>query len=443
MTTIVEWIALHEAELTHNEIHDALRRAVEEHLGGESDDRWIWLRDIADAWVVYEDSGKGSPNPGLFRVAYSIDAAGTVTIDGDAAEVVARTVYEPVTEAATPAEIVGDIVPLVEAVLRRDGTVPIKVIEEGWGTSGFYPADVLRTDGPVAFPKGTQMYWDHPTPTEEADRPERSLRDLAAVTVSDAYWLDDGPAGPALYADAQVFEGYRDSIEELAPHIGVSIRAAGATTFGEADGRSGRIVEKIVAGKSIDFVTQAGAGGEVVSLFESARGRGPQPTPKKEPTMPPETTTVLTEAQRDLTEARALGELAAAERDQLRTETARLREAALVRDARDVATTILAGTQLPDVTRARLIEAVSVNPPASTDGSLDRDKFAEAVAKAAKAELEYLTKVGGTGTVTGLGESEPTVVDPAKLTETEDRLEKAFAGIGLSESAAKTAATGR
>ena len=35
------------------------------------------------------------------------------------------------------------------------------------GSSGYYPADVLRRDGPIAFPAGTHVYLDHPTSDEE------------------------------------------------------------------------------------------------------------------------------------------------------------------------------------------------------------------------------------------------------------------------------------
>jgi hypothetical protein len=65
LTTITEWIALHEADLTFSDITDRVRDEILELLGGESDDRWIWIRDITDTWAVYEDSGAGSTEPGL------------------------------------------------------------------------------------------------------------------------------------------------------------------------------------------------------------------------------------------------------------------------------------------------------------------------------------------------------------------------------------------
>ena len=41
---------------------------------------------------------------------------------------------------------------------------------------------------------------------------------------------------------------------EIGEHIGVSIRGLGRHTTGEAEGRQGRIISEIVAGKSVDFV---------------------------------------------------------------------------------------------------------------------------------------------------------------------------------------------
>lgn len=175
--------------------------------------------------------------------------------------------------AATLTQVSTDLVVLDvdEAALRKDGTVGVRIITPGWGASGYYSADVLEAAaGAQVFPAGTQMYWDHPTATERADRPERSLRDLAAVTETAARWDANHPQGAGLYAQVKVFEAFRPLLAEMAPHIGVSIRAAAEVVAGEAEGRRGRIVERIVEGKSVDFVTQPGRGGKVLAILEAA-----------------------------------------------------------------------------------------------------------------------------------------------------------------------------
>src|SRR4051812_17597596 len=47
----------------------------------------------------------------------------------------------------TESALGGDFMPLVEQALRGDGTVQLKLIQPGWGTSGYYPREVLQRDG--------------------------------------------------------------------------------------------------------------------------------------------------------------------------------------------------------------------------------------------------------------------------------------------------------
>lgn len=173
---------------------------------------------------------------------------------------------------ATAVDVRGALVPVDESALRSDGTVPLRLISPGWGTSGFYSADVLEAAGnDGVFAAGCHCYWDHPSITEQSDRPERSLRDLAAVLETTGTWRTDHPDGPGIYAEARVFGPYRELLAEMAPHIGVSIRAAAQVSTGEADGRRGRIVEEIVEAQSVDFVTRPGRGGQVLAILEAHR----------------------------------------------------------------------------------------------------------------------------------------------------------------------------
>lgn len=160
---------------------------------------------------------------------------------------------------------------VVEAV-RRDGTVSIRLISPGMGSSGYYSPDVLEAAGrDRVFPAGTHMYLDHPGASEAVDRPERSLRDLVGVLATDATWQPDHPDGPGLYAEATVYGPWRDVIAEMAPNIGISIRAAAQVSTGTVSGRSARIVDRIVEARSVDYVTQAGRGGRILELLEAAR----------------------------------------------------------------------------------------------------------------------------------------------------------------------------
>lgn len=139
------------------------------------------------------------------------------------------------------------------------------------GSSGFYPAEVLRRDGPNAFPAGTHVYLDHPTSGEDSDRPERSVKDLAGYLVDGAQY-EESADGSGLFARIQFIPEIKERIKSLAPVIGLSIRAAGEVERAP-DGRN--IVRTIAEGLSVDVVTRAGAGGRLVTMTESTTPETP------------------------------------------------------------------------------------------------------------------------------------------------------------------------
>lgn len=343
----------------------------------------------------------------------------------------------------------GMIMPLLEKAVRRDGTIPVKLIQPGWGSSGYYPAEVLERDGPKVFTKGLKMNWDHPTLSEASERPEGSLNNLAAELVSDAKYQANGAAGAGLYADAKVFEAYKGPIDDLAGHIGVSIRALGKGDEGSAEGRQGPIISELTAAKSVDFVTQAGAGGQILSLFEAARGRTPLRMDTSDaPTADQKTTTSgdvenLSQKEKRMDELQKLQEANATlqtKLDEATAENARQKDALVLQEAAKLVSQALAKFELPEVTKARLIESLP-KAAAIKDGKLDEKTFEVKIAEAVKAEVEYLTKAAGLGKITGLGESGGG--DEDAEAKTQKSLEESFRRIGLNEKAAKAAAQGR
>lgn len=158
--------------------------------------------------------------------------------------------------------------PVVEATPDSAGRIRVTLITPGWGSSGYYPAEVLeQAVRDKVWPAGTQCFIDHPGEFENRDRPERSVRDLAAVLTEDPVWT-----GSAVEADAQLMPAHAETLRqpEMANAIGMSIRASADVEMGEAEGRRGRIVKKLVFGESVDFVTRAGRGGRY-QVIESAR----------------------------------------------------------------------------------------------------------------------------------------------------------------------------
>ena len=142
----------------------------------------------------------------------------------------------------------------------------VKVIEAGWGSSGYYPAEMLKEYGPQVFKAGTKVFMNHPSVNETTDRPERDVHQLAGKLVSDAVFNENG-----LVADIEFYSHYAPIIKEMAGDVGLSIHALGEASVGEAEGRQGPIIEKLVADPltSVDVVTVAGAGGKFLNLLES------------------------------------------------------------------------------------------------------------------------------------------------------------------------------
>lgn len=142
-----------------------------------------------------------------------------------------------------------------------EGKYRIRIIVPGQGSSGIYTAENLAESAPL-FKAGTEMFIDHPTESEEWERPERSIRDYAGVFLEDATVGEDG----ALYTVCKVFSGVNDLIKDKWEHIGVSINAWCNEPIAETG-----VVPVFAGVRSVDFVTAPGAGGGIVDLLESKR----------------------------------------------------------------------------------------------------------------------------------------------------------------------------
>lgn len=136
----------------------------------------------------------------------------------------------------------------------QGGRMTLRIIDQGQGSSGLYPAETLEQAAKdKVFGKGLHLYVNHPSQSEEFERPERSVKDLAGVLETDAVYRDG-----ALYAEARVFPQWIEQLTSMAEHIGVSIRAT-------AENDNGTIT-KLYRAESVDFVTRAGRGGAIISV---------------------------------------------------------------------------------------------------------------------------------------------------------------------------------
>lgn len=435
-----------------NLLQAALNATRDQATDGEGYRLPLRIIDIFDDYVVY---CIGWSDTGFYKAAYAVQEDGTVTLTTPVLVNRKVTYIEPAisisaSESAsgdTDAPIEGAFIRLVERAIGSDGTTRIKIIKPGIGSSGYYPVEVLKRDGARAFPRGTKMFIDHDTAAEEAARPEGTITRLAAVTTEDAQYLDDPKHGPGLYAKATVKQAHRESLNDLAKDIGVSIRADGRRKMQEVNGVLMPVITEIKAANGvnnrIDFVTAAGAGGEVLALFESLRRRDPASTTGDDEMTADEIAAIVKETVTTV----IAGELAP-----LKQEVARLREGASLREAEQHVSSVLSGTKystLPAVTRERIAPEIARSFTLTEAGAIDTAALNAAIETRTQEEARYISQLSGRAI--RLGESRP--ADDADRdgdgnnNDRDDGDDPMLAGIfgswGLSESAAKIAARGR
>lgn len=291
----------------------------------------------------------------------------------------------------------------------------VTIISPGQGSSGYYSPEVIAEAAPL-FEAGTHMYLDHATETERAERGVRSLDRLVGVLESAPILNHTG----ALVADVKIMPAWREFVKEAYPYIGVSISASGEIEETE----QGRVIKKLTAVESVDFVTKAGRGGRIDALLESAiTSEDLSESTKKEGGM----TVTITEAEhKALTEAAETAATASSKVAELEAKIAELTkeleaEKAKAAQAQESAAQAAAeavkaqaaaiveeafqGITAP-AGKARLIEAVNVE-------SFDAEAFRATVTEAA-AEYAPASPVKGMGATPAPGH---TITESDILTE--------------------------
>jgi len=285
----------------------------------------------------------------------------------------------------------------------------IRIINEGQGSSGFYPAEVLEQAAKdKVFKAGTLMFIDHPSESENWERPERSIKDLAGALATDAVY-EDG----ALVADANVFSTWREAIAEMKDTIGVSIRAGAEVAIEDNGGGPVQVIKRLTHAASVDYVTQAGRGGQVLEVLESARSfdlvteapkdSAPNPAAVHENQ---EEANMATIDDKELTDLRESASRAtAAEADVTAAkERATAAEAAL-KESNDEAAAALVTSALESagLTAPKLAARLAEGYPVKENGALNAEALAATVAESV-AELQV---AGGAGSVRGVGHTDP------------------------------------
>ena len=275
------------------------------------------------------------------------------------------------------------------------GRYRIRIIAPGRGSTGMYTAPNLAESAPLFVP-GTHMFFDHQTMTEDWERPERSVRDLAGVFESAAEIMPDG----SLEADIKVYPSVNGVIRERWADIGVSINGWSVEEIGP-DG-----VVPVLAGiQSVDFVTRAGAKGAVLEVLESdGRWRVKNPPTPSNPTntnvqeeqavKPEEIVKAVSEAVAAAMPA-AIKEAAAmlAADQEKKVAEAKKSESPAV-DPYEAAAKVAEADDLPKEARARVMEAVKRG--AGVDDAIEAERaYIKAIAPAPVVREDAAAKAGG------------------------------------------------
>lgn len=274
------------------------------------------------------------------------------------------------------------------------GRYRIRIIAPGRGSTGMYTAPNLAESAPLFVP-GTHMFFDHQTMTEDWERPERSVRDLAGVFESGAEIMPDG----SLEADIKVYPSVNGIIRERWADIGVSINGWSVEEIGP-DG-----VVPVLAGiQSVDFVTRAGAKGAVLEVLESdGRWRVKNPPTPSNPTntnvqeeqavKPEDICKAVSEALAAAMPAAIKEAAAMLAADQEKKVVEAAKKAPAV-DPYEAAAKVAEADDLPKEARARVMEAVKRG--AGVDDAIEAERaYIKAIAPAPVVREDGAAKAGG------------------------------------------------
>lgn len=424
-------VMLREA-VSYGQIRSAIRAALNPpDAQGRETWRYSLYDEIYPGYAIVEDN---KPAPGgvqYYRVDYTVDDKDRIhvgaktpgkmvwvsIVESNGTSAGGRWAFEGLSNPRVPSAGDGDALTGMDTLLEAQaadatGKVwDVTLIKPGWSRNGpprdfYYGKEVLAEA--VSLYEGAKAYADHPTETEQKERPERSVRDLVG-------WYEgiqpaaDGSLKGQLHLYDSAVPWLAPILRERPQALGLSHNALGKARMGEAEGRKGRVVDSIGAVESVDIVTKAAAGGSVDRLVASIR-EGDTDVDLKDLTLDQ-----LKESRPDLVQGieaaakaalkseadSALGQLREAvtrtdtDNKALRAENAQIREAQARAEARAVIAEKLGASNLPEPARARVRQILEAAAVPLKEGALDKDTFATRITEAITAEQTYLTAVTG------------------------------------------------
>lgn len=334
-----------------------------------------------------------------------------------------------------------DYVSLSEATVSGKGIATIVVIKPGLNSSKerYYSPETLKRD--YSLFEGVKMYADHPTAEDEKQRPERSIKDWVA-TLKNVKIDEKGQIiGEAVIVEPWMqakLASLRD--KNMLQEMGISINAVGTASRGEIEGVKTNVIERIIRVRSVDFVTEPGAGG-MVQMYETERENDidiinleilRERRPDLVKIIETEVKAVImtegkkkVELEEQIKEKDTTIETLTKERDELKGKITEAEKAKRIAEAKSAIDEAVGKSELPEAAKARLLE------------QFKGTESAEGITEAIKAESDYIAALKEAGKVKGMGGSQP---DPKV-----DRsaLKESFKRFGLTDAQAEIAVSGR
>lgn len=385
---------------------------------------YAWVQDLYPNVVVYSMGGC------LFQCDYSVDSSDKVTL-GTPKEV--EMAYQPVAESASKTrQMTHEVESLKESAYdSTKGELTVTVIRPGKSKNHrFYPAEVLKRDHKIF--EGAKMFADHQTESESKQRPEGSVNNWVAVLGKPWAESDGTIMAKATVVDPP-FKAKLDRLNEtgLLGEMGISIRAVGEAYNKTENGETVKMVESLLAARSVDFVTYAGAGGRVEAIESATDENDVDVVSESElrKRRPDLVTLIESNAPKD----KAMKTL----EEQLKEATDKL---AILEAEKTVAVKAAAQASISNLLTESKLPALA---QAKLKKQFEASTSIEGVAEAILAEVEYLAAVAPTATVAKKNGAEENASESSDPVKTKTNLTEAFKLIGLDEASAKIAATGR
>lgn len=145
---------------------------------------------------------------------------------------------------------------VTEAPVKKGNRWKVVVARPGVGSSGTYSEDMFRRDAHKIIAPGAQSFINHDD--------SRNPKDMIGIFPESAYWDDETKA---VVAELEVFSHWKEFVEEVGPHCGISLYALGES---DEDGNVTAIIEDRLNGA--DLVARPGLVGSGLAekLYESA-----------------------------------------------------------------------------------------------------------------------------------------------------------------------------